>query len=65
MFEEAEMRMLETNLMCKSVNVDTIDAVLLDKKYEADSNMFKEAETRMLETNLKSLLKKIVLKFKL
>jgi hypothetical protein len=37
----------------KNLNVDSIDAIRLDKKYEADINMFKEAETRMLKTNLR------------
>jgi hypothetical protein len=41
------------NTKHKNVNMDIIDAVLLDKKYEADINMFEEAEMRMLKTNLK------------
>jgi hypothetical protein len=45
--------MLMTNPRYKNATVDIIDAVLLDKKYEADSNMFKEAETRKLKTNPK------------
>jgi hypothetical protein len=37
----------------KNVNVDSIDAVLLDKKYEAGIKKVKEAKTRMLKTNPK------------
>jgi hypothetical protein len=34
-------------------DVDIIDAILRNKKCEADINMFKEAETRMIKTNPK------------
>jgi hypothetical protein len=37
----------------KNVNVNSINAVLLDMEYKAGINMFKEAKTRMLKTNPK------------
>jgi hypothetical protein len=52
---------LKTNPKYKNVNMDIIDAVMLDKEYEAgiqvhqggEINMFEEAETRMPKTNPK------------